>query len=1131
MLRNVGKEHSNSFNVDKTKERNNIYNRRIDKEIKNLKESKLIDNENVYITLNENNNVDEDNDTHNCDNIKKNKYLYLLETFNEKYFLNKNFFFKNFINHVKILKSNQTTSFYTNQNENWPSIFAELSKYNTYKNSLCPFFNIYELLRFRGIFADFSSFLKEISYFLEIFEVFKNEFMKEQNSFNVSSTNKAVKSYSEREAKEKKEEEQDEFNFFTNIFFEILYKDFTNHLRNVQSEIINKILYSNEFEKEYFYNTFSVFFHKYYSIKESIVYSFFIFDDYPFSKPCVNLDHLPFCLLKKKSQEKLTGDKYNKRNILNLLLSEKKWVPKITIENLFEESQKFVHTLFFYYQYKIYLLYYYMSKHNIFFRFFENNCEINFETHSLVYSYVHNVDRQLATHIHKKKKKNYSNLLYRINNCECINQDFILYKFFYTYKKLKSKNYQVKGTPSSSFTRAERKKRYEYYIYFFFLIFVFLLPQLIKSLYIYRTSEIINYLNLSNSASLTFQEDKQNTSVNNHPLFYAYIKLLKKITNNENTKGENTHNSSSLSNGGENAEENEQRKATFNHSNKKKKNENGTIIDEEKGTNDQQAVRGEEKGKSEQNLMNGEEKLRNEQIHLSSVDRGSARVNTRLSDGEGGAINLLLIITMLSVTEFLFFSLGVIYNLKLLRKKFEHNNFVINICSSVLILYNPILFCGNTNYVVVLSIGLLFWSINFILLKKMFLSVIIYVVSIYMNIANITYVFPFLCIYVYIKSRCIIKRGSQFKGIFKNRFEASKYIFIYLLIFVMESYFLMYILCDEQFYWYRNLRNCFNFFTSHFDSTEKVFMQYRQSKNLVHTVTTIFSSSNTLINHYRVVTYAPFIITIIFNYFFVVNTVNKLYSSFIVSSIVFLLTWWTHLSCTYLLTFLLVLLLLFINILGSSSLFLNILFSSYIIITDENFNFYIFALTIVYFLFHIYLMSPSSNFIQNINYQAKIGAHLIAHIFNYLLTNIVHLYETSIKSFVSSFVIMLFSSSSSSIITLPNEKDIQEIVQKKEIQKKIIFCLYSHLSHDYLIIPLSYFSAFLFLMLGSLKLCFPRVSIKFAVFILKLFILLSLLTILLIFYTKRKKFRKFDFLSIPHSAYKTTFPLQRSKKF
>ncbi|SBS99092.1 hypothetical protein, conserved [Plasmodium malariae] len=468
MLRNVGKEHSNSFNVDKTKERNNIYNRRIDKEIKNLKESKLIDNENVYITLNENNNVDEDNDTHNCDNIKKNKYLYLLETFNEKYFLNKNFFFKNFINHVKILKSNQTTSFYTNQNENWPSIFAELSKYNTYKNSLCPFFNIYELLRFRGIFADFSSFLKEISYFLEIFEVFKNEFMKEQNSFNVSSTNKAVKSYSEREAKEKKEEEQDEFNFFTNIFFEILYKDFTNHLRNVQSEIINKILYSNEFEKEYFYNTFSVFFHKYYSIKESIVYSFFIFDDYPFSKPCVNLDHLPFCLLKKKSQEKLTGDKYNKRNILNLLLSE-------------------------------------------------------------------------------------------------------------------------------------------------------------KNLYIYRTSEIINYLNLSNSASLTFQEDKQNTSVNNHPLFYAYIKLLKKITNNENTKGENTHNSSSLSNGGENAEENEQRKATFNHSNKKKKNENGTIIDEEKGTNDQQAVRGEEKGKSEQNLMNGEEKLRNEQIHLSSVDRGSAR--------------------------------------------------------------------------------------------------------------------------------------------------------------------------------------------------------------------------------------------------------------------------------------------------------------------------------------------------------------------------------------------------------------------------------------------------------------------------------------------------------------------------
>ncbi|SBS87567.1 conserved Plasmodium protein, unknown function [Plasmodium ovale curtisi] len=878
MLRSTGKPTPDTLEDKNNRERTNIYNKRIEKEIKNLNESKLIDNENVYITFNHIDQVDHYNDTCNSGDIKKNRYFYLLQTFNEKYFLNETFFLNNFKYHLNILKTNNNIS-HINKGENNFVNFAELGKYNLCKDMLCPFFSLYDTLNFEIVFNNFSSFLNEISYFLEIFEIFKNGFVKEQNVFNSLENNQQGENISY------KEEKQDNLHFFTNIFFEIIYKDFTTNLIKVQREILNKLLYSNAYEKDCMYNNFLLFFHKYYSIKESMVYSFFIFDDYPFSKPCVNVDHLPFPFLRKKNQKKLTGDIYNKRNILNILLNEKKWIPKITLENLFEESQKFVHKLFFYYQYKIYLLYYYLNKHIIFSRFFEYKCIIDFETYHLVYSYVAKVDKKIVAQKKNGKIKNYSNLLYSINNCECINQDIVFYKFFYTYKKLKSKDLQVNDVENSSI-RYEKKKRYEYYVYLFFLLFIFLLPLVIKNVYIHQTYEISNYLIDAKESYFAFGEVKQMSHFKKHPLFYAYINALNFVSSHSVEDTENVR-------------------------------KNGEFD----GKDELNWIAERESNKTE---GKGGERDGNEH-HGSAIPREKYPVKSNL-----------LILVLLSISEFLLFSLGVIYNLQLLRKKFQHNNFVVNVCSSMLILYNPILFSGQTNYVTVLSIGLLFWSVNMILLKRIFLSI--------------------------------------------------------------------------------------------FDKTTN-------------------TSPNKSIN--------------------------------------------SHIS-------------------------------------------------IVYFLFHIYLMRPSSNFIRNINYQAKIGTQLVVHLFNYFVSNVIYLYKTSIKNFVMSFVIMIFPTSASSIISPPNEKDIQNIVQKKEIQKKIIFCLYSHMSQDYLIIPLSCFSFMLFLMIGTLKvdavacaithLFFPQVSIKISIFVLKLFTHLCLITMLLLFYTKRRNFEKYDFLSIPHSAYKRTFPLERSKK-
>ncbi|CRH03982.1 conserved Plasmodium membrane protein, unknown function [Plasmodium relictum] len=1075
MLRNIGKQSYKTSEEEKKKEKNEIFNKRIQKEIKKLKESKIIDDVNVYITLNENNN-DNEND-HFSSDIIRHKYLCLNETFSESYFLNETFFLNNFINHLKNFKKNNMIIY--SQDEGDSCIYEELNKYYQYKDELCPFYDIFEFFNFQHIFENVSSFLGDINYFMEIFEIFKSGFINEQNIFN--NTNESI-----RDNYENKENNE----FFTNVFFEILYKDFISHLSKIQRELINKILHSDEYEKEYFYQNFLSFYNKYYVIKESVVYSFFIFHDYPFSEPFINLDHLPFCILKKKSQRKIMGDKYNKKNILKILLNAK-WIPKITLENLFEESKNFVDKLFFYYQYKLYLFYYYLSKHKIFSLLFENNFTICFSTYNIIYSYVSKVDKKLVTK--KKGKKNYSNLLYIINNSEYINQDVILYKSFYSYKKLKNKNYEIDEEKYS--TRIKKKKKYEYCIYLFFLIFIIFLPMLIKNIYIYRTDEINNYLNDEHNFD-NFYKSKSNIS-NYHPLFYAYINILRKfnLDKKENAIIEKDFNISR----DEHLNTNREKNQSENKEKQKKYMDNNIDIFD---------LNEKEKEKKKKKVTNSLS-VNNDSIKISNNQINKEQPKYKIYKKK------FFLIAFLSISEFFFFSLGIIYNLQLLRKKFEYHNFFVNICSSLLILYNPILFSSNINYINVISIGLLYWSINLILLKKIFLSITLYFLSIYFNIINISFFLSFLFIYVYINSRYVIKRGNKISSEFKNKYEVFKCIIIYVLLFIILSYILIYILCDKKEFWISNIKNCFNFFNNYFNDTENRFRG------------NIWNNMQLINNNikFSFINYIPFFLILIFNYFFVINTIIKFYGSLLFSSIVFLLI--SANMNNFLLLCITVQLLLFINAIGSSSILLNVVFSSYIIITNNGFNIYIFVLTLIYFLFHIYLMYPSNSFSKNINNQVKIIIELIKNLFYFIITNLVLLYETSIKNLAMSFVIIFVSVSFN---TLSNGKNIRNVIKKKEIQKKIIFCLYSHINPDYFVIPLSYFSFLLFLMLGFLKLYYSHFYLKFALYVLNFLTFLSLLSILLLFYLKRKNFRKFDFLSIPDSAYKRTFSLERLKK-
>ncbi|KOB61559.1 hypothetical protein PFHG_05659, partial [Plasmodium falciparum HB3] len=381
MLRNVAKSSSdNPIEDDKLKNKNEIFKKRIHKEIKRLKESKVIDDINVYITFKEFNDSNDDQ-IHSNNNYNGNnccKYVHLLQTFDEKYFLEETFFVNNFIKHIIILKKNNNIS--DSYKEENVYISNELIKYYTYKNTTCPFYNIFEILNFEKFFNSFKSFLNEINNFLDIFEIFKKDFMKEQNVFY----KEKYKIQEKKKISENYYEEKDNVEYFTNIFFEIIYKDFISFLSKIQREIINNIYSCDEYkyENENFYKKFFIFFNKYYNIKESIVYSFFIFHDYPFSKPLINFEHFPFSIFKKKRQQNLMGEKYNKKNILTTLLKEQKWMPKITLENLFEESKKFVDKLFFYYQYKIYLFYYYLNKHKIFEQFFQNDFRISVDNYN-----------------------------------------------------------------------------------------------------------------------------------------------------------------------------------------------------------------------------------------------------------------------------------------------------------------------------------------------------------------------------------------------------------------------------------------------------------------------------------------------------------------------------------------------------------------------------------------------------------------------------------------------------------------------------------------------------------------------------------------------------------------------------
>ncbi|SOV18832.1 conserved Plasmodium membrane protein, unknown function [Plasmodium sp. gorilla clade G2] len=1101
MLRNVAKSSSdNAVEDDKLKNKNEIFKKRIHKEIKRLKESKVIDDINVYITFKESNDSSDDkiqsNNKYNDSNSSK--YVHLLQTFDEKYFLEENFFVNNFIKHIIILKKNNNIS--DSYKEENSYISNELIKYYTYKNTTCPFYNIFEILNFEKFFNSFNSFLNEINNFLDIFEIFKKDFMKEQNIFY----NQKYNIQEKKNVKENYSEEKDNIEYFTNIFFEIIYKDFISYLSKIQREIINNIYSSDEYEFENFYKKFFIFFNKYYNLKESIVYSFFIFHDYPFSKPFINFEHFPFSIFNKKRQQNLMGENYNKKNVLNTLLKEQKWMPKITLENLFEESKKFVDNLFFYYQYKIYLFYYYLNKHKIFELFFQNNFAIPIDNYNVIYSYIFRVDKKLISNKIKGKiiapKKNYSNLLYSLNNCECINPNIVFYKFFYLYKKLKSKNYETHD--QFSLLRAQKKRTYQYFIYLFFIIFIFFIPQIIKNIYIYNTDETNAYINEPSHIL------KPNKNVDNYVIFNGYVNLIRtSIHYFDKKEDDNTYKGNS---------------AFYDNI--------ADVEGNEKDSYKEQAIYSNINNNNNNN-MNNTNNMNDPLILNNNKTENELIPNIKNKKGEKGK-NMFLIIS--SLFELLLFSLGITYNLYLLRKRYEQSNFVVNICSSMLILYNPILFCSYKNHMIVISIGLLIWSINFMLLKRIFLCIVVYFISIYFNIINIIYFFPFFFIYVYINSRYIIKRGNQIKSQFKSKLSILKYAFIYLIIFMVISCILIYIFFDKERkkedvftnliinpikYWYHK------YFL-------KVYFNSNKGKNNVYghnmwEPMKFIINSNIHIDNYYIIKYSPFFITFLFNYFFSVNTIIKFYASLMFSSIIFLFMSYTYFSSNYLLIFIIIKLLLFINILGTSSVLLNILLSSYIIIANDHFYFYTFCLTILYFILHIYLMCPSNNLFQNINYQLKVSSELIKNLYYFFLSNIHHLYEAHIKHIILSFIIIFYPSV---LNNLSNEKTIRNIIQKKNIQKKIILCLYSHIHHDYFFIPLSCFSFCLFVMLGILKLYYSLAYIKIAVYIFQFFTICSLFSILMLFYIKRKIFRNFDFLSIPDSSSKRTFPLERSKK-
>ncbi|CDU85126.1 conserved Plasmodium protein, unknown function [Plasmodium yoelii] len=1137
MLRNTTKANFLVCDENCRMEKKNIYNKRIEKEIKNLKESKFANSDNIYVTITEkdengdengNGNGDENGNGNGDENgngnvngsgsdyIQQNKYLQLVEAFDENYFIDKTFFITNFIENIKLLKKsnielyNKNNETELNGNNNNYFNCEEIYKFNAYKNSICSFYGLYESLNFETIFNSYSLFLDEICYFLKIFDIFKSEFIKEHDKFNDSNrTNNKNGKDNYDKYNIGRQEEKSKLNFYANIFFEIIYKDITTHLQQIQRELLNKIFENNKYIMENFYNNFYNFFIKYYNIKESIVYDFCIFNDYPFSEICVNLNNIPFCFFKKKNVIKLTGDKYNKKNILSTLINSKDWIPKITILDIFEKSQNFTHKLFFYYQYKIFIFYYYLNKHKIFSKFFENNYIIDIETSHLIYSYIKKVNKNLITY-DKKPKKNYSNMLYKINNCECINENIFFYKFFYNYKKLKLDKDNIIidvlncETHGVKIKKKKRKNIYQYYIYLFFILFIFLIPQFIKNIYIlFHTHEIDNYLNDPQIGYINFDYQLEKNHFNNYPFFYIYINSLKKISH-YNIKDE------------QKIVENKNFEVTNNlQENNIKIEQTETIGNNDNDDDDDDDAK--------------IKKLKNNIWKEKKID-----INTI-------SLKYVLFLMLIIISEFCVFSLGVIYNLHLLRKKIEHNNFVTNICSSILILYNPILLCSKINYINSISMGLLFWCINFIILKKIFLAILIYFISIYINIQNIIFFFPFMFIYVYINSRYIIKKGNQIKSQIINIYKALKYAIIYICLFILLTYFFLYLLSEKKVTGLAHLNKCFNYFNNtYFEKIENIFISLTKLSGL--SITSEFHKNNSIYkNNTRqydnncdkyfiyIIKFIPIILTLFFNYIFAINTLIKFYISLIISCITFFLINMNYEDKYYLLKFMLTLLLLYINVLNNTSILLNILFTSYIILTNGNLDGYIFLLAITYFIFHTYLMYPSNNFNRNINYQIKIGTELIKQVFIYIKINLIYFYKTCLKRFFLSLFIFI-PGTSSSIISPEIERNVNNMNQKIEIQKKIIICLYSHLSWNYLSIPLSFFFFFLFFLIGLLKLCYPKICIKSAELVLEFCTHISLLIILMVLYKKRDAFKKYDFLSIPDSPDKRAFPVNRSKK-
>lgn len=1221
MLRNIGKGPNEISEEARNKDKEDIFKKRIQREITKLQESKLIDGRDIYITINEQWDENEEKEKNASGVVLKKKYYYILGTFNESYFSKEHFFYVNFIEHIRNARKGNILNLQENCEDLY--IFEELENYYKYKNTFCPFYNLFDALNFQYIFDNnFLTYLRDLNDFGNIFQTFKNAFVIEQHIYRTGEGRRLGATEQEKflffdknentydkfsneegrkrkeidlELDEQKERDSEERNaFYTNVFFEILYKDFTNHLSEIHIEVGDH-LWRNDTKREETegreeekknaedengngngnkkkegntkepfsrYKDFFLFYIRYYPIRENVVFSYYVPDDYPFSKPFISVEHLPVSILNEKSQIRIMGDMYNRKNILQMLQTSE-WLPKTTLDILLVESKNMVNKLFFYYQYKIYLFYYYLKKHKIFSLFFENHFRITFNCYNFIYSYVVKVDNRLATKQWKIRKRNYVyNRFSVFRNVECVNGNSLLYKMLYAYKQLKNENYGIKGS-KKVYTGVWKGKCKRFLSFFSFLLFV-IFPLVIKSFLVYK-------YNSSDEMFFFFNEhffDDMKDEGNRVPMFHtvrtkatrddALVVMLKSFEKN-NTNEKKTETKRKINTEEEKGKEKRtDREEGIQETEKEEKVSESGFLKQNERSKEENNMHTESDVVIDEPRNRNESLRRNQDTDKSEFMKRPDAESTIYDVDELKKINKnrIRVILCLAISEFLFFSLGIMYNLRLLRKKNENFSFFINIFSSFLIFYNPVFFLNKQNHINILTVGLLYWSKNFLILKKMYWSVLCYFCSIYFNIRNINFFFPYLFIFVYMNSRIVRKIGNLFECRYKSKYQVVKYVMAYCSLFILCSYLFFSFFTLGRFSFFEN-----GFFLTYMDFMRNYFYGYFKNVdrafgasmwNQLHFVTRymngIFPSAdygsssvssvsssrrsgeiNNVSNSganliFSAFNYVPFFLIFLFNYSSPINTIMKFYSSIFLSSSLFLLL--SSNATNALLLYIIVYLLLFINITQSFSIVLNILFSSYIIVKSSTFNLPQFVFSCLYFLSHIYLLHPLHKFSANMKYQILLIREILKTGARLLLSNFVYFHETCLKNTFASFVLLI---APVSFNNMSNEKKIESVALKMMLQKKILFCLYCHINHRYLFVPLSYLAFLLFLIFGFSKLYFSTFYFKLLSAI-EFLIFLSILSILLMFYINRKNFSKLDFLSIPDSPKKRTFTVERSKK-